>query len=91
MHIFQIEDISFKPLTVTAADFDAAADMFTNGLRAGLGEVPNVAFAVSKWMNRPSDLDAYPWKFVRDGRAGIVSLKGKDRIWRVFHTGPGAP
>lgn len=86
MHLFQIEEIIFQPITVIAEDFDHAAQIFMHSLITGLHNRPDVEFEVSKWLPKPRYQHDFPWNWVREGQAGILWRVDDDAAWELAGT-----
>ncbi|WP_156843131.1 hypothetical protein [Novosphingobium aquimarinum] len=72
MHLFQLENITFKPLLVIAEDYDHAAQIFMYSLISGLGERPDADFDVTKWRIKDHRRRDIPWAWVDEGKAGML-------------------
>ena len=88
MHLFQIENITMRPLSVIAEDFDHAAQIFIQSLISGLLHKPDVEFAVSKWLPKPPHGEELPWSFVKEGNAGMLWRVDDGRSWELVQSNP---
>lgn len=86
MHLFQIENITFKPLLVIAHDFDHAADIFRHSLVTGLAAVPDADFDIVQLNMKRRHQDRSIWSWLQEGRAGMLWRANDGAAWEMTQT-----
>lgn len=86
MHLFRLENITFKPLLVIAEDYDHAAEIFRHSLFTGLHQEPDADFDVTKWKIKRRHQDTAPWSWVKEGRAGMLWNVDEGAGWELVQS-----
>ncbi|MEP6869375.1 MAG: hypothetical protein ABJA20_12735 [Novosphingobium sp.] len=72
MNIYRISDITIQPIDVIAKDRDQAANLFLFSLRSGLGNWPDVDFAVAEWTQKRIRKHDEIRRWADEGKSGTV-------------------
>ena len=86
MHLYQIENITFKPLMVIAEDYEHASQIFMHSVVTGFYHKPDADFDITKWRIKPRHRDKEPWSWIKEGNAGMLYRIEDGQSWELVLT-----